>query len=311
LLKIIAIITMDLFDELENLVVTVTYDEPEQDPASYDLTQGTIKMWQERFGYRYEEAAELLQISRTAKKPSASSQQTILSPAQTRTIYFLKLEGPISTPQKVQNVANLSTIPESHQGSGEEGDAVFCKVDGRTKKTIEDWSSTQTEINFRPLFVPEGKAYKEFSPHSLYPTLGKDTTLPQYRPQDPHLLGTAPSFGQAHDDFPVWYFFYGTLADIPKLQSLLLLPEEEQPVLYEASVIGGKVETWGNGKYNALVNGPETRCVKGSAYQVMTEEHEDALRKYETSAYEVVRCLIKVGGTTVEGCTFRFVGQID
>jgi hypothetical protein len=300
---------MDLFDELENLAVTVAYEEPEHDPTSYDPTQGTIKMWQERFSYTYEEAAELFQITRTAKKPSAGGQQTILSLAQARTIYALKLEGPISTPQRVQIVANLSTIPESYHGSGEEGDAVFCKVDGQTEKTIEDWFSTQIETNFRPLFVPEGKAYKELSPHSLYPTLGKDASLPQYRPQD--LVDTTPSFGRAYDQFPVWYFFYGTLASIPKLQSLLSLPEDEKPVLHETSVMGGKMETWGNGKYNALVDGPEKRCVKGSAYQVISEEHEDALRKYETSAYEVVRCLIKIGDATVEGGTFRFTGQTD
>jgi hypothetical protein len=71
------------------------------------------------------------------------------------------------------------------------------------------------------------------------------------------------------------------------------------------------METWGGGKYNALVNGLETSCIRGSAYQVMSEEHEDALRKYETSAYEVVRCVIEMKEATVEGCTFRFVGETD
>jgi hypothetical protein len=307
----ISTITMDLCDELENLAITATFEEPEQNAVSCDPTQGTIRMWQERFGYTYEEAAERLQIISIAKKQSAVTRQETLLPAQARTIYALKLEGPISTPQKVQIVANLSTIPKSYYGSGEEGDAVFCKIDGKAEKAIEHWLFMQTEVNFGPLFVPEGKAYKELCSGSLYPTLGKDATLPQYRPQDPHLLDTTPSFGRAHDQFPVWYFFYGTLANIPKLQSLLSLPEDEKPVLHEASVMGGKMETWSNGKYNALIDGPENRCVKGLAYQVMSEEHEDALRKYETSVYEVVRCLIKIGGATVEGCTFRFVGQPD
>jgi hypothetical protein len=302
---------MNLCDELENLALTATLEEPKQNAVSCDPIQGTTRMWQERFGYTYGKAAERLQISRVAKTPSAVTRQAILSPAQARTIYALKLEGPISTPQKVQIVANLSTILDSYHESGEEGDAVFYKIDGQTKKAIEDWLSIQAEINFRPLLIPEGKAYKELSPHSLYPTLGKDATLPHYRPQDPHLPDTTPIFGRAHGKFPVWYFFYGTLANISKLRSLLSLPEDEKPVLQEASVMGGKMEIWGNGKYNALVDGPETRCVKGSAYQVMSEEHEDALRKYETSAYEGVRCLIKIGGATVKGCTFRFVGQTD
>jgi hypothetical protein len=299
---------MDLCDKLEDLAIAAIFEEPEQNAVFCDPIQGTIRMWQERYGYTYEEAAERVQLISIAKKRSPVTRQAILSPALARTIYTLKLEGPISTPQKVQIVANLSTIPESFHGGGEEGDAIFCKVGGQTKMAIEEWLSIHIGINFRPLFVLGGKAYKELSPHSLYPTLGKDATLPQYRPQDPHLFDTAPSFGQAHDHFSVWYFFfYCTLANIPKLRSLLSLPEDEQTVLQEASVMGGKMETWGNGKYNALVDGPEMRCVKGSAYRVMS----DALRKYETNTYEVVRCLIKISGATVEGCTFRFVGQTD
>jgi hypothetical protein len=69
--------------------------------------------------------------------------------------------------------------------------------------------------------------------------------------------------------------------------------------------------TWGKGKYRALVDGSEENHVKGSAYQVLSEEHEDVLRKHETDAYEVVRCLIKIDDTTVQGCTFRFVGETN
>jgi hypothetical protein len=42
---------MDLFDELENLIVTSAYEEAEGNSDSYDPAQGTIKMWQDRFGY--------------------------------------------------------------------------------------------------------------------------------------------------------------------------------------------------------------------------------------------------------------------
>lgn len=188
---------------------------------------------------------------------------------------------------------------------------MFCKVDGQTKMAIENWLSTQKESIFRPLFVPVGRAYKELSSQSLYPTLGKDTILPQFRPQDPHLLSTAPSFGRKQDQYPVWYFFYGTLDSVPKLCGLLSLSEDEIPILHQASVMGGKMETWGEGKYNALVDGPETSRIKGSAYLVTSEEHEDRLRKYESDAYEVVRCSVEMNNTTVQGCTFRFIGEID
>lgn len=39
--------------------------------------------------------------------------------------------------------------------------------------------------------------------------------------------------------------------------------------------------------------------------------YEDRLRKYESEAYELVRCLIEMNGSTVQGCTCRFVGEID
>ncbi|TVY30879.1 hypothetical protein LHYA1_G000780 [Lachnellula hyalina] len=298
---------MDLFDEVKNLAVSAAYDEPDED----DPSQGTIKMFQERFGYTYDQAAELVGITRNVKIAAATTHQAILSPAKARTIYALKLDGPISTPQKVQTAANLSTVPESYHGSNEGGDAAFCKVDGRSKIAIENWLSTQKETTFKPLFVPEGRAYKELCPDSLYPTLGKDTTLPQYRPQSLHLLEQAPSFGRTCKQFPVWYFFYGTLTDIPKLHSLLSLSEDEVPILHEAGVVGAMMKSWGMGKYNALVNGPESSCVGGSACLVMSEEHEYALRKYETSAYEVVRCLIQMNGIVVKGCTFRFAGETD
>jgi hypothetical protein len=302
---------MDLCDELENLAVSAVYEEPEEIGDTYDPNQGTIKMWQDRFDYTYEEAVAIIGMTKTVTKPSSSTQQKALSPAQARSLYLLKLDGPISTTAQVLIAANLPNIPESHYGSRDEGISVFCKVDGQIKMAIENWLSTQKEPIFRPLFVPIGRAYKELSSHSLYPTLGKHTTLPQFRPQDLHLLNTAPYFGRTQDQYPVWYFFYGTLASVPKLCSLLSLSEDEIPIFHKASVMRGKMETWGEGKYKVLVDGPETSRTKGSAYQVTSEEHEDALRKYETEAYEVVRCVIEMNDTTVEGCTFRFVGEVD
>jgi hypothetical protein len=88
---------------------------------------------------------------------------------------------------------------------------------------------------------------------------------PSTAPPSSHLLDNAPSFVPAQVQYPVWYFFYGTLADVPKLSSLLSLPEGSTPVLHPATVAGGRMETWGAGKYNALVDGPEMSFVKGSA----------------------------------------------
>jgi len=73
----------------------------------------------------------------------------------------------------------------------------------------------------------------------------------------------------------------------------------------------GKIGTWG-GKYKALVDNPGT-CVEGCAYEVVSQEQEDALRVYETAKYEVVRveimCRMNFRARFVRGLTFRFAGE--
>ena len=290
---------MDFLDELEQLAGTAIYEQVD-DNGEIDANQSTIKMWQERFGYTYEEAAKLMAATKSSS--STAPPEKTLTPAQARTEYVLKLEGPIASAAAVQIAGKLPLVPAVYHSDGGDGttSSVFCKVDGRTKLAIENWISDQ-KSDFQPLFVPVGTAYKELSPTSLYPTLGVDTTLPQFRSD------STRAFSPGQDQYPVWYFFYGTLASAAKLTSLL---SDDAPVLRKASVMGGKMETWGMGKYNALVNGDGK--IEGDAYMVRCKDHEDALRKYETAAYEVVRCEIELDdGVVVKGCTFRFVGDLD
>lgn len=62
---------------------------------------------------------------------------------------------------------------------------------------------------FKPTFVRFTRlAEKELSSEPGYLTLGIDTTLPQHRCSE----GSGP-FTAVQDEFPVWYLFYGTLAD--------------------------------------------------------------------------------------------------
>ncbi|OAL00216.1 hypothetical protein IQ06DRAFT_316452 [Phaeosphaeriaceae sp. SRC1lsM3a] len=99
--------------------------------------------------------------------------------------------------------------------------------------------------------------------------------------------------------YPVWYFFYGTLADTAFLGRLFGLPDGHVPILVPAVICGGKIRTWG-GKYKALVDSWGEH-VDGWACEILAQEHEDALRVYETAKYEVVR--------VVMGSTFRFAGN--
>lgn len=118
------------------------------------------------------------------------------------------------------------------------------------------------------------------------------------------------------NEFPVWYFFYGTLANPSILSRVLERPEEANlPVLYPASVNGGVVRTWA-GKYRALVDSPsghKSSIVMGYAYLVQSKEEEDHLRIYETDKYDVVRCDIDFGCThrIEKGLTFRSAGEED
>ncbi|KAF2449884.1 hypothetical protein P171DRAFT_340349, partial [Karstenula rhodostoma CBS 690.94] len=137
-------------------------------------------------------------------------------------------------------------------------------------------------------------AEKNLSSFSMAPTLGIDATLPQYR------LATMPIPHQ--DQYPVSYFFYGTLAVPEKLRQVLEL--EDEPVLSPAEIRRGRKLRWG--KYPALVDGAEGNVVRGWTYVVETREHEDRLRSYETNKYEVVRCEIWSGGSQIPGLTFRF-----
>lgn len=184
-------------------------------------------------------------------KPSQSShvigsQQNISSLEENATFIF-KLGGPLSGPKEIQIAASLTACPEIMSGFGQEGEAKFCCVGSAAKLAIQSWLSRQ-RINFQPTFINVSQARKDLSSVSLYPTLGIDVTLPQHRP-DQHNVAFVPTQCQ----YPVWYFFYGTLADTVTLSRLLDLPKDNRPVLTSATISHGDIKLWG-GKYKSLVD---------------------------------------------------------
>jgi len=111
------------------------------------------------------------------------------------------------------------------------------------------------------------------------------------------------------DEYPVWYFFYGTLAYPVVLRGLL----GKTPTYQPAKVDGGILKTWG-GKYKALVDAHpgHTTPLEGYAFLIRDRGEEDILQCYETDKYEVVRCEMEVQGlSAVRGLTFRFIGEVD
>ena len=321
-----------LNDMASNFIDTDEKFEPGEDE---------IARWQKLFGYTYHEAAKHItdqrndysrikvsdelwrsvkseekaqgysreayehKIKKYSRPTSSHDQRSITSTFASRAnlTYLVQLEGMLNTTKKIQVAAKLPDPPQSLPASSESGGSIFCRIDGNVKQAIEKWLLQQNS-SFRATFVRISQARKDLAVTSMHPTLGIDSTLPQHRPSC-----SQASFLPLQDQYPVWYFFYGTLADIACLQSVLGLPETEHSLLVPATISGGIIKTW-QGKYNALVDGPSTAPVNGSAYEVTTKEREDALRVYETENYDVVRCSIMMESGTVQGLTFRFIGSL-
>ncbi|TGJ83993.1 hypothetical protein E0Z10_g4772 [Xylaria hypoxylon] len=203
--------------------------------------------------------------------------------------FLLKLEGEIPTIAAAQAIGKLDHPPLKYEGENEDGVRIeFCIVNTDAKKKILQ-GLTNVKSAAQPLFIRLPEAEKDLSAVCRFPTLGIDTTMPQHR------VGNKERPAPGQDEYPVWYFFYGTLADKDILGRLLQRPDGiGQAALRPAYVLGGKLATLG--KYRALVHGHglKEEPVAGSAFLVQTREEEDALRHYETELYAVVRCVIHI-----------------
>lgn len=104
---------------------------------------------------------------------------------------------------------------------------------------------------------------------------------------------------------PHHIFLYGTLMDPVQLRKALQL--EDTPILQPATIVGWKIMLWG--QYPALVFNPGN-IVQGMAYEVQEQSHMENLKYYETEAYKVKGCNIKLGnGIEVPGETFIYNGD--
>ncbi|KAK1719558.1 hypothetical protein BDP67DRAFT_502142 [Colletotrichum lupini] len=296
---------MDLLHELESMAMT------QQDNTETDYDD--IKRWQSFFGYIYSSAAKKIQDHRSnfarfhvselhwdmvrAEKDSQGydkeSYEYSCSLSQTQTshveqstqtkrrkkkssIYLLKLAGPFSSPEDVQMICGASSmLLLSFSGTGDDGFAAsFCKVDEATKNILLSHLS-DIESTFQPTFIRYAKADKKLSATSMHPTLGPKATLPHHHPNSEPLIESDQRLLPTQDQYPVWYFFYGTLADPTVLNNLLGI----EPVYRATKVHGGRLATWG-GKYKALVDASayEKGCVDGHAFLVTNKDQEDALQ---------------------------------
>lgn len=208
--------------------------------------------------------------------------------------YLFLLKDPIGSITEIQRLMPTSEIVEEVEAEDDSG-AKFCMLTGTMRSELEK----QLPHDFRPTWITRNIASKALSSVSMAPFLGRDYTLPQYRQIT--ALPPQPATGQ----YPVWYFFYGTLADPDILAKVI--GRDVGGELLAATVVGGEIKTWG-GKYRALVDS-SGKEVAGSAFFVSNQEEENALRIYETDKYEVVRCDLVLPQRHVPGLTFRFAGS--
>ncbi|OCT52908.1 oxidoreductase domain containing protein [Cladophialophora carrionii] len=325
---------MDVLAELESMASNISV------ASECDVSDADVARWQRLFGFTKIEAIrriedhrndytraripeELWITIRLTKEAEGFDRETYeyslthqrCSPRATHLFhyhhqdtsgtYILRLDGPLDTAQKVKTAAGLAELPSIAAGVGESGACTsFCELDSRAKAKILAWIS-EHHTDFHPTIVRLAKAKKDLSAHSLAPTLSAEATLPQNRlPNN----DTDTTFLPTQDQYPVWYFFYGTLGDSHVLTRHLGINE---PELITAHVENGQLRTWG-GKYKALVDTCKpVEVVHGKAFLVRDREQEDALRFYETDKYEVVRCRIVTADGVLPGLTFRFCGALQ
>ncbi|KAL3451576.1 hypothetical protein BJX65DRAFT_304166 [Aspergillus insuetus] len=191
----------------------------------------------------------LLDLQRVLPKPRSHNH---------RKTYLVRLKGPLSSPTTIQELTGMLQAPKHVFGTYDaSGDASFCYIDGAEKLALTAALSNRIPKKvFMPTFIRMNRAEKAFASDSIAPFLGFDPTLPHHRPAE-----STQTFLPTQTQYPVWYFFYATLADPTILAKKLGFP---YPIMYRsASVTGGELRTWG-GKYKALIDG--TGSVRGWAY---------------------------------------------
>ena len=321
---------MDFLTELESMATNVTAT------TEVTVTYADAVRWQRLFGLSLPEAVERIEQHRNDLARARVSDelwdlhsfemeakgydreayeysftlgscpkpgQFTTTPASSLTEYVVKLEGPFATAERLQQILCLASLPPILTGSGEQGSARLCTISNLVRQDLVTWLSTH-HPHFRPTLVRLSKARKDLCSHSLAPFLGLDTTLPQSRPSSADFV---PQPQQ--DQYPVWYFFYGTLACPEELRSRLNLPFS--PQYMNAFIRGGRIRSWRR-QYRALVDADSDSLAYGWAFLVTTPEQESALQFYETDKYEVVRTRIYMRDyyeDGMPGLVFRFAGS--
>lgn len=200
--------------------------------------QGSLK------SHAYDKEAYEYSISQRYLTRKKQSEGTVTSSHES--IYLVKLEGLLRDAQTVQELAGLDDIPKTERN--DDSSTSFCVVSGSSRDKITKALLQKGGQLFEPVFLPVKRAAKSLSPDSIYPAFGIDTTLPQFRSDSSKQSRPSPQ----QDDYPVSYFFYGTLTDKERLGKMFSC-EPEAIWLRAARVSGARLTTWAD-KYKSLLS---------------------------------------------------------
>ena len=200
-------------------------------------------------GHDKESFEYYLDMQKHAKISSSTSPTTTSSPVGNPGLrWIFRPIRPLETIEKIQDALGLYGELETLKDEGSTRTLLLCTYDQKCR--IVEYLDMEAP-HAKPTFVEHSMAAKDLSSVCAYPTLGVDTTLPQFRAD----ANAAVSSGVQQNDFPVLYFFYGSLADPARLARLLNLADE--PRLEKASITGGVLRTWKGSSghaYKALIS---------------------------------------------------------
>jgi len=297
--------TEDCLGSLDSWVATVSAGEGSAELPPVE----TIERYQDLFQCSREEAIRKIAShnSELRNHLDGETKELGLDPAassknENQAIYLVRLgeEAGLDL-EAVAKIGNLEETPDVVTGSTDDGDsAVFCRITGATKLAILSFLAEKGST-CRPTFLQITAAEKSLCHSSRAPALGVDATMPQFRAVTQDAV-----FLPRQTQYPVWYFFYGILADPSELSCIL---ELNQPPRYRPALVrrGRLLSQW------QLVDDSRHHdsraAVLGQAYLVDNAKHEQSLRFAVTEKYEVVRCELELLDTaeTIQGLTFRYI----
>ncbi|KAL6907331.1 hypothetical protein GGI43DRAFT_421019 [Trichoderma evansii] len=289
-----------------------------------NVSDSDLLMWQTLFGFSLDEAAKAIQDWRaeadfTCLTISQAAWLLVKEAKMAEGYNKASYEYSLWRAQMIQKRSRMSNTDLLEHDSLSSTDSVeLIRCLPKRPKILTGLDDDGNMTQFSPPFyeltlIRASVASKNLSSTSPYPTLGIDTTLPQFRINNILLENNSASdtfsiVRPAQDEYPVWYYFYGTLADASILSRIIGMTTEQNLIKYKrASVRRGRLHTL-NEKYLALVDADERSKVDGWAYQVKNQNEEDSLRVYETGIYEVVRCTMELmdeQAVFIKGLTFR------